>query len=438
MKIISKAAAWLSDLLGGGQMSAWTFGLPTYSGKTVTPDNALAVNAVWACVKILAETESGLPFGMYVRDADGSPAPAPDHPLHEILHDTPNPEMSAMDFRMSQMAQLALWGNCFSRIARNTKGQVIALWPLQSRMMRVGRQNADGSGDLVYQYNVGNQTQTYAATDILHVRTLSLDGINGIAPITQLANSIGLAMALEEYASRFFGNGAIPGVALEHPARLGPDAVKNIRDSWKKLYGGNQHAHEVAVLEEGMKIQVLGVDPQKAQANDSRKNQTEEIARIYRMPLHMIGDLDHATFSNIEMQSLEFVIYTLMPWLELWEQAINRQLVIPADRKKYFCEHNVAGLLRGDMQSRYSAYAVARQWGWMSVNDIRRLENMTPIPAGNYYLEPLNMIHAGQQPPQVTNAPDKKPALPAQSEEDQKATALKAAVLALAAMSNKN
>jgi HK97 family phage portal protein len=345
-----------------------------------------------------------------------------------------------MDFRMSQMAQLALWGNCFSRIARNTKGQVIAIWPLQSRMMRVGRQNADGSGDLVYQYNVGNQTQTYAASDILHVRTLSLDGINGIAPITQLANSIGLAMALEEYASRFFGNGAIPGVALEHPARLGPDAVKNIRDSWKKLYGGNQHAHEVAVLEEGMKIQVLGVDPQKAQANDSRKNQTEEIARIYRMPLHMIGDLDHATFSNIEMQSLEFVIYTLMPWLELWEQAINRQLVLPADRKKYFCEHNVAGLLRGDMASRYQAYAVARQWGWMSVNDIRRLENMQPIgQKGDAFLEPLNMIHAGTQPPQVTNAPSKKPATTqeaAQQEADQKATALKAAVLALAAMSN--
>lgn len=403
-------------------MSAWTFGLPTYSGKVVTPENSLCVPAIWACVKVLAETEGALPLGMYQRAGDGSVTPASDHPLQQLLHDQPNPEMSAIDFRMAQTAQLALWGNCYSRIARNGKGEVIALWPLQSKLMSVKR---DSRNELVYNYNAGSTTEPYTAKDILHVRTLSMDGVNGISPIAQLGNPVGLAMALEEYASRFFGNGAIPAIALEHPARLGPDAVRNIRDSWKKMYGGNQHSHEVAVTEEGMKVNVLGTDPQKSQAVESRKFQILEICRAYRMPPHMLADLDRATFSNIEQQSLEFVVYTLMPWLEIWEQAVNRSLLTPSERSRYFAEHNVAGLLRGDLASRYAAYATGRQWGWLSVNDIRRLENMNGIGGkGDAYLEPLNMIHAGQQPPQVTAA----------SPED-KATALKAAILALAAMS---
>jgi HK97 family phage portal protein len=438
MNIIRKAAGWLSDLLGGG--SSLTFGMPTHSGKTVTPENSLQVAAVWGCVKILSETEGSLPFGMYQRTSDGGTAPAIDHPLHTVLHDAPNPEMSAIDFRMSQTAQLALWGNCYSRIARNTQGQVVALWPMISKLMRVKR---DSQGELVYEYSTNGRPDYYAASDILHVRTLSMDGINGISPIAQLSNPVGLAMALEEYAARFFGNGAIPGVALEHPQRLGPDAMKNIRESWKKLYGGNQHAHEVAVLEEGMKIQVLGVDPQKAQSNDSRKLQTSEIARIFRIPLHMLADLDRATYSNIEQQSLEFVVYTLMPWLELWEQTVNRVLLQPAERSTYFAEHNVAGLLRGDMASRNAAYAIGRQWGWLSANDIRRLENMNPIGSkGDAYLEPLNMIHAGTQPLQVTptspTLPGKPPAKSAFDDYEQKATALKAAVMALAAMSSQN
>jgi HK97 family phage portal protein len=426
MGIIRKAAGWLSDLAGAAS-SLWTFGLPSYSGKVVTPENSIQVPAIWCSMKILAETESGLPLRLHVRNADGSSPVAVDHPLDEILHDAPNPEMSAMDFRMSQTAQLALWGNCYSRIARNSRGEVIALWPLQSRAMQVNR---DNRGELVYQYSTNGSTDSYAASDILHVRTLSFDGIRGISPITQLNNPVGLAMALEEFAGRFFSNGAVPAIALEHPARLGPDAVRNIRDSWKAMYGGNQHAHEVAVLEENMKIQVIGVDPQKSQSVESRRFQIGEIARIYRIPPHMLADLDKATFSNIEQQSLEFVIYTLMPWLELWEQAINRSLLTPADRKKYFAEHNVAGLLRGDIESRYKSYAIARNWGWMNANTICGLENLPPIgPAGDVYLSPLNMVPAGSPPVAVSNDPAGDPA------SEPMKTALKAALLALAAMS---
>jgi len=397
MGIFRKAAGWLSDLLAGGGASAWTFGMPSYAGKIVTPETSIQVPAIWCCMKILAETESGLPLRLHLRDADGSSSVSVDHPLDSILHDSPNPEMSAMDFRMSQTAQLALWGNCYSRIARNTRGDVIALWPLQSRLMSVER---DSRGELVYRYSGSNDS--YAASDILHVRTLSFDGIRGISPITQLSNPVGLAMALEEFAGRFFSNGAIPAVVLEHPNRIGPDANRNIRDSWKKIFGGTQHAHEVAVLEEGMKLNVVGADPQKSQSNESRRFQIAEVGRMYRMPLHMLADLDRATNNNIEQQSLEFVIYTLMPWLELWEQAINRSLLTPVERKKYFAEHNVAGLLRGDLESRYKAYAIARNWGWLNVNRICRLENLPPIgPAGDVFLQPLNMVPAGT-PPDLT------------------------------------
>ena len=430
MGIFRKAAGWLSDLLAGGGASAWTFGMPSYAGKIVTPETSIQVPAIWCCMKILAETESGLPLRLHLRDADGSSSVSVDHPLDSILHDSPNPEMSAMDFRMSQTAQLALWGNCYSRIARNTRGDVIALWPLQSRLMSVER---DSRGELVYRYSGSNDS--YAASDILHVRTLSFDGIRGISPITQLSNPVGLAMALEEFAGRFFSNGAIPAVVLEHPNRIGPDANRNIRDSWKKIFGGTQHAHEVAVLEEGMKLNVVGADPQKSQSNESRRFQIAEVGRMYRMPLHMLADLDRATNNNIEQQSLEFVIYTLMPWLELWEQAINRSLLTPVERKKYFAEHNVAGLLRGDLESRYKAYAIARNWGWLNVNRICRLENLPPIgPAGDVFLQPLNMVPAGT-PPDLTQALNPAPDTSDQPDSDPMKTALKAAVLALAAMS---
>lgn len=435
MNIIRKAGSLLSDLMGWGAGGFMVFGLPTYSGKVVTPDNSIQVPAIWASMKILAETEACLPFGVYERVGDGT-KPATNHPVNELLHDAPNPDMSAMDFRLAQTAQLALWGNCFSRIARNGSGQVVALWPLQSRLMEAKR---DNRGELVYRYNGKDD---YVSSDILHVRTLGFDGITGISPIAQLSNPIGLAMALEEYASRFFGNGAIPAIALEHPKTLSANSIQNLRDSFKSLYGGLANAHEVAVAEEGMQIKVLGIDPQKSQSIESRRFQIGEIARIYRIPLHMLADLERATFSNIEQQSLEFVTYTLLPWLEIWEQAVNRSLFTPAERKRYFCEHNVAGMLRGDIDSRYRAYATGRQWGWLSVDDIRRLENMNAIGAaagGEAYLVPLNMADAkwlasGELKPNP-GAPDPTGTLSPLAAEAEKATALKAAILALAAMS---
>lgn len=396
MGFLRKASDWLSDMVGGGSNGLSIFGLPSYAGKTVTPENSLTVAALWCCVKILAETSGTLPLGVYKR-IDGASQPAPEHPLHELLHDCPNPDMSAADYRMSQTAQLALWGNCYSRIAKSTTGKIVALWPLQSKSMR--RTSTPG-GESIYTYTAGgNSGEKFKASDILHVRTLSFNGMDGISPIAQMKNPVGLAMALEEFAGRFFGNGAIPAIALEHPARLGPEAVRNIRESWKNLYGGNQNAHEVAVLEENMKIQMIGADPQKSQAIESRRFQIAELARIYRIPLHMLADLERATFSNIEQQSLEFVVYTLMPWLEIWEQSINRSLFTQSERVSYFAEHNVAGLLRGDQKSRYESYAIGKQWGFLNTNMILRLENIPGIgPEGDVYLQPMNMIPLGTTP----------------------------------------
>ena len=237
---------------------------------------------------------------------------------------------------------------------------------------------------------------------------MSFDGIRGVSPITQGKNCIGLAMALEEYASRFFANGGIPGIVLQHPGKLGIEAAENIRKSWKSLYGGVENSNEVAVTEEDMKLTVVGVDPQKAQSVEARRFQIAEAARLYRMQLHLVDEMSQATFSNIEQQSIEFVTYTLMPYLKVWEQAIQRTLFAENEKATYFSEFNVDGLLRGDIASRYAAYAIGRNGGWLSSNDIRRFENLNPIEGGDVYLQPLNMVPIGTPPLQIPATPNKK------------------------------
>jgi HK97 family phage portal protein len=221
---------------------------------------------------------------------------------------------------------------------------------------------------------------------------LGFDGLVGYSPIAMAKNAIGLAMATEEYGAKFFANGAAPGGVLEHPGTI-KDPQK-VKESWNMAYQGSSNAHRVAVLEEGMKYQPIGISPEQAQFLETRKFQINEIARIFRVPPHMVGDLEKSSFSNIEQQSLEFVKYTLDPWVIRWEQAISRSLLSPSEKKLYFSKFNVDGLLRGDYASRMNGYATARQNGWMSANDIRELENLDRIPAelgGDLYLINGNM-----------------------------------------------
>ena len=375
----------------------------TASGKVVTERSAMQMTAVYCCVRILSEAVASLPLQFYRYTDDGGKEKAVEHPLYFLLHDEPNPEMTSFIFRETLMTHLLLWGNAYSQIIRNGKGEVVALYPLIPDRMKVDR---DEHGRLYYEYTVYDaddvdgrkgtdkvgRTVRLQPHDVLHIPGLGFDGLVGYSPIAMAKNAIGLAIATEEYGSKFFANGAAPSGVLEHPGTI-KDPSK-VRESWQATFGGSGNANKIAVLEEGMKYTPISISPEQAQFLETRKFQIDEIARIFRVPPHMIGDLEKSSFNNIEQQSLEFVKYTLDPWVSRWEQAMVRALLTPDEKKKYFFKFNVDGLLRGDYQSRMNGYATARQNGWMSANDIRELENLDRIPAeqgGDLYLINGNM-----------------------------------------------
>jgi len=369
------------------------------SGKQVTERSAMQMTAVYACVRILAEAIAGLPVHLYRYTENGGKEKAIDHPLYTILHDEPNPEMSSFVFRETLMTHLLLWGNAYAQIIRNGKGEVVALYPLMPNKMAVDR---DEHGQLYYSYQRSNDEAIPESgkvilkpSDVLHIPGLGFDGLVGYSPIAMAKNAIGMAIACEEYGAKFYANGASPGGVLEHPGTI-KDPQK-VREAWQSQFGGSQNSGKVAVLEEGMKYTPISISP-NAQFLETRKFQINEIARIFRVPPHMVGDLEKSSFSNIEQMSLEFVKYTLDPWVIRWEQALTRTLLTPDEKATYFIKYNVEGLLRGDYQSRMNGYATARQNGWMSANDIRELENLDRIPAeegGDLYLINGNMLPMG-------------------------------------------
>ncbi len=367
------------------------------SGKRVNERSSMQMTAVYSCVRILSEAVAGLPLHFYKYTDNGGKEKAADHPLYFLLHDEPNPEMTSFVFRETLMTHLLLWGNAYSQIIRNGRGEVMALYPLMPDRMNVER---DSRGQLYYEYKVSmddaptvkGSTVILPPTEVLHIPGLGFDGLVGYSPIAMAKNAIGMAIACEEYGAKFFANGAQPSGVLEHPGTLKDPS--RVRESWQSTFGGSHNANKVAVLEEGMKYTPISISPEQAQFLETRKFQINEIARIFRVPPHMVGDLDKSSFSNIEQQSLEFVKYTLDPWVSRWEQAMARSLLTPDEKKKYFMKFNVDGLLRGDYQSRMNGYAVGRQNGWMSANDIRELENLDRIPeelGGDLYLINGNM-----------------------------------------------
>ena len=378
--------------------SAYTFFMGgSTAGKAVTERSAMQMTAVYSCVRILSEAIAGLPLQFYKYTESGGKEKAVDHPLYFILHDEPNPEMTSFIFRETLMTHLLLWGNAYAQIIRNGRGEVIALYPLMTDRMSVNR---DSDGQLYYEYTVYSDdaptvkgsTVRLAPTDVLHIPGLGFDGLVGYSPIAMAKNAIGMAIACEEYGAKFFANGAAPSGVLEHPGTIKDPS--RVRESWQSTFGGSSNANKVAVLEEGMKYTPISISPEQAQFLETRKFQIDEIARIFRVPPHMVGDLEKSSFSNIEQQSLEFVKYTLDPWVARWEQAMVRSLLSAEDKKRYFIKFNVDGLLRGDYQSRMNGYAIGRQNGWMSANDIRELENLDRISeeeGGDLYLINGNM-----------------------------------------------
>lgn len=368
------------------------------AGKNVNERSAMQMTAVYSCVRILAEAVAGLPLHLYRYKEDGGKERAIDNNLYHLLHDEPNKEMSSFIFRETLMTHLLLWGNAYAQIIRNGKGEVVALYPLMSNKMQVDR---DENGELYYIYTRSSDeaktmdgvTVYLTPRDVLHIPGLGFDGLVGYSPIAMAKNAIGLAIATEEYGAKFFANGAAPSGVLEHPGTIKDPS--RLRENWNSTFGGSANSGKVAVLEEGMKYTPISISPEQAQFLETRKFQIDEIARIFRVPPHMVGDLEKSSFSNIEQQSLEFVKYTLDPWVIRWEQSLSRALLNEDEKRKYFFKFNLEGLLRGDYESRMSGYAVARQNGWMSANDIRELENMDKIPAedgGDLYLINGNML----------------------------------------------
>jgi len=387
-KPTNKVGSGFSFLFGG-----------TASGKAVNEKSAMRTTAVYACIRILAEAIAGLPLHLYEYNDTGGKERVPDHPLYYLLHDEPNPEMTSFVFRETLMSHLLLWGNAYAQVIRDGRGNPLALYPLLPSKMEVSRAP---NGELLYSYRMEKEesrekpnggTVILRRDQVLHIPGLGFDGLLGYSPVAMAKNAVGLAIATEEYGAAFFQNGANPGGVLEHPGVV--KAPDQLRESWYGQFGGSGKAHKIAVLEEGLKFHAIGIPPEQAQFLQTRKFQINEIARIFRVPPHMVGDLEKSSFSNIEQQSLEFVKYTLDPWVIRWEQSLQQSLILPAEKGKLFIKFNLDGLLRGDYQSRMTGYATARQNGWMSANDIRELEDMNRISAeegGDLYLINGNML----------------------------------------------
>ena len=375
---------WLFNSLTGGKSA---------SGISVNETSALSYSAVYASVRLLSESVASLPLHTYERLTDGKQR-AREHPVAKILSNKPNDQISSFSFRETLMGHVLTWGNGYAEIVRDGSGTPTALLPITPDRVRVTQES---SGQVLY---IVDEEVTLEQDSMFHISGLGFDGLIGYSPITLSKECIGLGLAAEQFGASFFSNGARPGGVLVHPGKLSQEAADRLRESWSNTYEGSGRAGKTAILEEGLNWVNLGIPPDDAQYLETRKFQVDEIARWYGIPPHMIGSMESATFSNIEHQAIEYVTHTLRPWLVRWEQEISRKLFMEDD---FFPEFVVDGLLRGDTKTRYESYRVARETGWLSINEIRSLENRNGIgPAGDEYIQPLNMgTVAGEPEPEA-------------------------------------
>jgi HK97 family phage portal protein len=368
-----------SWLLGNNKVS---------SGVSVNETTALQYSAVYAAIRLLSESVASLPLHTYQRQETGKQR-ATAHPVARLLAGSVNPRMSSYSFRETIMGHALTYGNGFAEIVRDGSGNPVELLIITPDRVTVKQ---DDNGAIYY---LVDESLRLSADDVFHIAGLGFDGIVGYSPIKLAKECIGLGLGAERFGGSFFGNSAKPAGVLSHPNRLSAEAAENLRNTWRTAYQGVDNAGRTAILEEGMSWQSLGISNDDAQYLETRKFQITEIARWYGVPPHMIGDLDNATFSNIEHQGIEFVTYSLRPWLVRWEQEIKRKLFID---DVYFSEFLVDGLLRGDTKTRYDGYKIARETGWLSVNEIRSLENLNGVDGGDTYIQPMNMEPMGTEP----------------------------------------
>lgn len=375
-----------------------------YTGRTVTEENAQSVVAVFAAIGIISDGLAGLPFVVYRRDGAEKGDRATDHPLYRVLHDEFNPGMDAMVGRELLTSHLCAYGNAYAEVIRDSFGRVEALFPLIPTRMTV---DANRDGTRIFRYRVDDANVVELdPMRVLHLR-LRGDRLVGWSPIRTARESIGLAMAAEEFAARFYNNNAQPGIVLKHPGRLSKDAHAALKTSWEESHKGLSNAHRAAILEEGMTVEKLGIPPEDAQFLETRQFQVAEIARLYRVPPHLIGDVERSTSwgTGIEQQQIAFQQFTLRAYAKRWEQAVALQLMLPRERDQYLAEHLLDDLLRADTTARVSAYASAITNGWMSRNEVRRRENLPPVDGLDDFLIPVSSA----QPQEPEEEPEEAP-----------------------------
>lgn len=375
---------WLTEWFNGGVESK--------TGVMVNERSALNYSAVYCATRILADTLMQIPLLIYKREKNNGRSVADKHPFYPILHRRVNSGMTSARFRQTLQGHLTLWGMAYAYIERTVGGKIIGLKPIRPDLMHIEVHEKE----LVYEYHpLHGAPQKIPRNELLVIPGFGFDGIRGYSVVSLARESIGLGLATEEFGARFFANGAHMGGIIEHPALLGPDAAQHLEKSVNEMHQGLGKSHQLMVIEEGAKYNPISIPPEDAQFLQTRQFQTVEIARWFNVPVHMLKDLERATFTNIEHMGIEFVTYTMGPWLTLWETELEVQLLTEREQEDYYVEFNVSGLLRGDTKTRYEAYKMGRDAGFLSINDIRQKENMTVIPGGDNNLEPLNMVPVG-------------------------------------------
>ena len=374
---LSNPAAWLTGLFGTSK-----------TGVQVSEDNALTFSAVYAAVRIISETIASIPLNVYQADGE-TRVKAVGHPVQDLLAKAPNSVSSTFTFREAMASNLVLHGNAYAKIEMNAAGRPTALIPLNP--MKVEVKVVDGEKVYVF-----DEKHTYLDYEMLHFVGLSFNGLVGKSPLSMAREAVAIGLAAQEYGARFYSNGANAGGVITAPGRLNTEVVKRLRESWNRAQSGLGSSHSTAILEEGMKYEKIGLDPEAAQFLQSRKFQVNEIARIFRIPPSYLADLENSsTRANTEQQAIQFVRDCITPYVRRMEVELNRKL-FREDEPNLYAYFTMEGLMRGDQKARYEAYATARQWGWLSVNDIRDLENLNPVEGGDIYLQPLNMVQSGQ------------------------------------------
>lgn len=372
----------------------YSFGVSTPSGVRVSPETALLLPVIAACVTRLSFTTAGLPIRVYKEAEDDSKVTDKKHEVYRLLSTKkgrPNSWQTGWGFRQMLTMHLALRGNAYAEIRANGGGGIESLEPIHPDRVEVERLE---NGRLRYKLRAYADLPERILTqdEVFHLRWMSSDGIEGLSPIALAARSVGLAQAAEVHGASLFKNGGRPGMVISHPNKLTLETKEQMRAEWNKLYSGAENAHNVAVVDGVTTFKEIGITPEDAQYLETRKFQAEDIARIYGMPPHMVGIMEHATFTNIEHQSTEFIKYTMDPWLKEWEASVDRDLIIEED---YVFEHNVDGLLRGDSEARFTQYQIGLNNMIYTRNEVRKMENLPPVEGGDEFMQPLNMTTEG-------------------------------------------